>query len=396
MTKDASGPSHLQVVRLTAKGVRWRRTGHPWVYRNDLEDLPEIPAGDLVTVTDPGGRFLGQAFYSAASRIALRMVTEGDEPVDRGFWEGRLKWALEYRRRVVADTDACRLIYAEADGFPGLVVDSYGGHLAIQTLHPGMERRLPEITDLLVAHLSPASVTLRHDAEVRLQEGLPLGVETVLGQLPPRVEVREGLVRLWVDVKAGQKTGLFLDQRENRLAAAALARGEILDAFAYQGAFAMHLAPGANRVTLVESSGAALAVAQDNASLNGYNNLDLVKANVFTFLKEAVAAGRRFDCISLDPPAFAKSRRDREAAYKGYKEINRRAFQLLNPGGVLVTCSCSYNLSEPEFLGIVREAAAGAHRQARLVERRGAAKDHPALLSLPESLYLKCLILEVG
>ena len=201
MQNEAPGPSHLQIVRLTAKGLRWRRTGHPWVYRNDLEDLPEIPAGDLVAVADPGGRFLGQAFYSAASRIALRMVTEGDEPVDRDFWEGRLKRALDYRRRVVADTDACRLIYGEADGFPGLVVDSYGGHLAIQTLHPGMERRLPEIMDLLVAHLSPPSVTLRHDAEVRLQEGLPLVVETVLGELPPRVEVREGLVRLWVDVQ---------------------------------------------------------------------------------------------------------------------------------------------------------------------------------------------------
>lgn len=395
MKQDASGPSHLRAVRLTAKGLRWRRTGHPWVYRNDLEDLPEISAGDLVGVTDMAGRFLGQAFYSAASRIALRMVTEHDEPVDRDFWDNRLKRALDYRRRVVADTEACRLIYGEADGFPGLVVDSYGGHLALQTLHPGMERRLPEIIDLLGSHLAPLSVTLRHDAEVRLQEGLPLGVETVLGNLPPRVEVREGTVKLGVDIRGGQKTGLFLDQRENRLAAAALAGGEVLDAFAYQGAFAMHLAPRADRVTLVESSGAALAVAKENASLNGYENLDLVKANVFTFLKEAVAAGRRFDCISLDPPAFAKSRRDRDAAYKGYKEINRRAFQLLNPGGALITCSCSYNLSEPEFLGIVREAAADARRQARLVERRGAAKDHPALLSLPESLYLKCLILEV-
>jgi 23S rRNA (cytosine1962-C5)-methyltransferase len=390
-------PSHnLRIVRLTAKGVRWRRTGHPWVYRNDLEGSPEIPPGDLVAVADPAGRFLGQAFYSAASRIALRFVTEGDEPVNRDFWEVRLKRALDYRRRVVAETDACRLIYGEADGFPGLVVDSYGGHLALQTLHPGMERRLPEIMELLTAHLSPLSLTLRHDAEVRLQEGLPLLVETVLGELPPRVEVREGPVRLWVDVRNGQKTGLFLDQRENRLAAAAFGQGEVLDAFAYQGAFAMHLAPGAQRVTLVDSSGPALAVAQDNASLNGFNHVDLVKANVFVFLKEAVAAGRRFDCISLDPPAFAKSRRDRDAAYKGYKEINRRAFQLLNPGGVLITCSCSYNLSEPEFLEIVRAAAADAHRQARLVERRGAAKDHPALLSLPESLYLKCLILEAA
>jgi 23S rRNA (cytosine1962-C5)-methyltransferase len=395
MKNGAPAPGHLQMVRLTAKGLRWRRTGHPWVYRNDLEGAPEIPAGDLVAVADLGGRFLGQALYSAASRIALRMVTEGGEPVDRDFWEGRLKRALDYRRRVVAGTDACRLIYGEADGFPGLVVDSYGGHLAIQTLHPGMERRLPEIMELLAAHLSPPSVTLRHDAEVRLQEGLPLVVETVLGELPPRVEVREGLVRLWVDIRGGQKTGLFLDQRENRLAAAALARGEVLDAFAYQGGFAMHLAPGAHRVTLVESSEPALAMARENAALNGFDNLEFVKQNVFTFLKEAVAAARRFDFISLDPPAFAKSRRDRDAAVRGYREINRRALQLLNPGGVLVTSSCSYNLSEPEFLAIVRAAAADAHRQARLVARRGAAQDHPALLSLPESLYLKCLILEV-
>jgi 23S rRNA (cytosine1962-C5)-methyltransferase len=391
---ENGAPSHnLQIVRLTAKGLRWRRTGHPWVYRNDLEGQPDVTAGDLVAVADPGGRFLGQAFYSAASRIALRLVTIGDEPVDAAFWAGRLKRALDYRRRVAAKTDACRLIYGEADGFPGLVVDSYAGHLALQTLHPGMERRLPEIIDLLAAHLSPASLTLRHDAEVRLQEGLPLLVETVLGDLPPRVEVREGPVRLWVDVNNGQKTGLYLDQRENRIAAAALSQGEVLDAFAYQGGFAMHLAPGADRVTLVESSGPALAVAKENASLNGYENLDLVKANVFTFLKEAVGAGRRFDLISLDPPAFAKSRRDREGAVKGYREINRRALQLLNPGGVLVTSSCSYNLSEPEFLEIVRAAAADTHRQARLVSRRGAAKDHPALLSLPESLYLKCFIL---
>jgi 23S rRNA (cytosine1962-C5)-methyltransferase len=393
MTNGAPGPN-LPTVRLTAKGLRWRRTGHPWVYRNDLEGQPEVTGGDLVAVADPAGHFLGQAFYSAASRIALRLVTIGDEPVDAAFWEGRLKRALSYRRRVVADTDACRLIYGEADGFPGLVVDSYAGHLALQTLHPGMERRLPEIIDLLVAHLSPHSVTLRHDAEVRLQEGLPLEVKTVFGELPDRVEIREGSVKLWVDVRGGQKTGLFLDQRENRLAAAAFSRGEVLDAFAYQGGFAMHLAPGAERVTLVESSGPALGLAKLNAGLNGYDNLDLVKANVFAFLKEAVVAGRRFDLISLDPPAFAKSRRDRDAAYKGYKEINRRAFQLLNPGGVLITSSCSYNLSEPEFLEIVRAAAADAHRQARLVERRGSAKDHPALLSLPESLYLKCLILE--
>lgn len=388
--------SPLPEVRLTAKGLRWQRTGHPWVYRNDLASQPELAPGELVAMTDLSGRFLGQAFYSAASRIALRLVTYGNYDINSAFWEDRFKRALAYRQRLVHDTDAYRLIYGEADGFPGLVVDTYAGHLAIQTLHPGLERLLPEIIEILVRQLAPASVTLRHDAEVRQQEGLALEVKTVYGELPTSVEVREGSVRLWADIRTGQKTGLFLDQRENRLAAAPLSHGEVLDAFAYQGAFAMHLAPQAQRVTLVESSAPALAVARENAGLNDVvDKLDLVKANVFNYLKEAVAAGRRFDLISLDPPAFAKSRRDRAAAYKGYKEINRRAFQLLNPGGFLITSSCSYNLSEPEFLEIVREAAADAHRQARVVERRGAAKDHPALLSLPESFYLKCIILEV-
>ncbi|HZE20493.1 MAG TPA: class I SAM-dependent rRNA methyltransferase, partial [Desulfobaccales bacterium] len=343
----------------------------------------------------PGGDFLGQAFYSAASRIALRFVTSGAEPVDGTFWEGRLERALAYRQRIVADTDACRLIYGEADGFPGLVLDSYAGHLALQTLHPGLERRLAEIIEMLLARLNPASLTLRHDAEVRLQEGLPLLVQTVYGDLPPRVEVREGAVRLWVDVKNGQKTGLFLDQRENRLAAASLSRGEVLDAFAYQGGFAMHLAPRAQRVTLVETSEAALALARENARLNGYDNFEPIKTNVFGYLKKAGTEGRRFDFIVLDPPAFAKSRQDRPAAIRGYREINRRALQLLKAGGVLLTCSCSYNLSESEFLEVVRQAAASAGRPVRLVERRGAARDHPALLALPESLYLKCLILEV-
>lgn len=384
----------LPEVRLTAKGLRWQRTGHPWIYRDDLAAPLELPAGELAAVLDHHGRFLGQAFFSAKSRIALRFVTYGEEPVDRGFWEARLKLSLAYRQRVVAGTDAFRLIYSEADGFPGLIVDNYAGHLALQVLHPGMERLLPEIIDLLKTNLSPRSLTLRNDAEMRALEGLSLEVNTIWGELPPLVEVREGEVRLLVDLRGGQKTGLFLDQRENRLTAAAYAKGEALDCFAYQGGFALHLARQCRKVTLVESSAPALARAQENARLNGLDNLEPVKENVFAFLKKAVAEARRFDFIVLDPPAFAKSRREREAAVKGYHEINRRAMQLLNPGGVLLTCSCSYNLSEPEFLEIVRRAAGEAHRQARLIERRGAARDHPALLSLPESLYLKCFILE--
>lgn len=394
MEKVQVGTGELPVARLTAKGLRWRRTGHPWVYRDDLEKDPEAPSGSLVAVY-AGDRFLGQAFYSTVSRIALRFVTETDEAVDRAFWEARLNRAIDFRRRVVRDADAYRLIYGEADGFPGLVVDHYAGHLAAQALHPAMERLLPEITELLQEHLSPGSITLRHDAEMRQLEGLPLEVKTMWGEPPPLVMVQERPARLYVDLRRGQKTGLFLDQRENRQAAAAWAKGEVLDVFAYQGAFAMHLAPQAHRVTLVETSQAALTLARENARLNGLNNLEFVRKNAFNFLKQAAVARRRFDLIILDPPAFAKSRQERAGAIKGYREINRRAFQLLHSGGVLVTCSCSYNLSEAEFLEVVRQAAAEARRQARLMERRGAAKDHPGLLSLPESLYLKCLILEV-
>ena len=392
---DSGGP-RLPVVRINAKGLRWQRRGHPWLYRDDLDGEVALPSGELAAVVAPGDRFLGQAFYSAKSRIALRLVTPGPEPVNEAFWEERLLSALAYRQRLVRESDARRLIYAEADGFPGLVADSYAGHLVLQANHPGPARLLPEtLLPLFTRHLAPKSITLRHDGEARLLEGLPQEVQTVSGELPERVEVREGEARLWVDIRGGQKTGLFLDQRENRILAATLSRGRVLDAFAYQGAFAMHLAPLAEEVILVESSAAALVMAKQNALLNNLNNIDLVRENVFGYLKAAVAAGKRFDCIVLDPPAFARSRGERAAALKGYREINRRAFQLLSPGGTLITCSCSYNLSEPDFLGIVREAAAEAHRQARMVERRGAARDHPALLSLPESLYLKCLILEV-
>jgi 23S rRNA (cytosine1962-C5)-methyltransferase len=386
---------HLPQVRLTGKGRRWRLSGHPWIYRDDVAEAPALAAGDLVAVLDPRGAFLGQAFYSAASRIALRFVTSGEEAVGTDFWAARLNDALHFRGRMVHATNAYRLIYGEADGFPGLVVDSYNGHLAVQTLHPGMERRLPQLIDLFKGRLAPASITLRHDAQVRTLEGLPLEVKTLWGELPERVEVQEGDVRLLVDVRRGQKTGLFLDQRENRWAAGRLARGEALDAFAYQGAFALHLAARAERVTLVESSAAALALAQENAQLNNMNNLEPVRDNVFSFLKKAAREGRRFDTIVLDPPAFAKSRQDRPAAIKAYTDLNRRAFELLNPGGLLITCSCSYNLREEEFLELIRQAAAAAGRPARLIERRGAARDHPALLSLPESLYLKCFFMEV-
>jgi len=386
----------LPLVRLTAKGRRWQRTGHPWIYRDDLAEDPALPAGELVAVLDHHDTFLGQAFYSAASRIALRFVTYGEEEVNASFWGDRAREALAWRRKVAPASNAIRLIHGEADGFPGLVVDSYAGHLAVQTLHPGMERHLPVIIDVLRRLVEPNSITLRHDAEVRRLEKLPLEVKTIWGELPERVEVWEGQVKFAVDVRGGQKTGLFLDQRDNRLAAVRWSEGAVLDAFAYQGGFAMHLAPKAEQVTLVDSSGLALAQARENARLNGLTNLEFVQDNVFTFLKKAVQEGRRYEVIVLDPPAFAKSRAERPGALKGYREINRRAFQLLKPGGLLITSSCSYNISEREFLEVVRQAALEARRTARLVARRGASLDHPVLLSLPESLYLKCFFLAVA
>jgi 23S rRNA (cytosine1962-C5)-methyltransferase len=377
-------------ITLTAKGLRWWRTGHPWIYRDDLLPQESAAHGELVQVLDEQGRFLGQAMYSAASRIALRLLTTAPDPLDQAFWEARLKQALAYRRRVVRNSNAFRLVYAEADGFPGLIADSYDGHLVLQIHHAGMARLLADLVDLLQRLVSPKSITLRNDSEVRRLEGLPLEVQVLTGDVPDRLIVQDGPLQFLVDVKQGQKTGLFLDQRENHQAAAAWSHGEVLDCFSYQGGFALPAARSAHHVVAVESSAPSLLLAQENARLNRIDNVEWIKANCFDFLKAAVAGGRKFDMVILDPPAFAKSRSDQRAAFKGYRDLNRRALQLLNPGGVLVTCSCSYNLPPDAFLEVLRQAGRESRRQARLIECRGAAQDHPVLLSLPESSYLKC------
>ncbi len=388
------GVNHSTSIKLSRKGASWWRRGHPWVYRDDLVPGQEAAPGEIVAVVDDHGRFLGQAFYSAVSRLALRRLTTAALPIDRSFWAARLRQAWEYRRQVVTDTTAYRLIYAEGDGFPGLIVDNYGGHLVIQVHHAGMARCLPELLPLLHELLPVHSITLRNDSEVRRLEGLPLEVETIYGQLPEMVLIQEGSLWLGVDVLRGQKTGLFLDQRENRQVAAHWAAGDVLDCFSYQGGFALQAALRAKRVVAVESSPGSLAMARENARRNGITKVEWVQSNCFEYLKTAVAAGQSFDLIILDPPAFAKSRADRGAAARGYRELNRRACQLLKPGGVLVTCSCSYNLDLEAFLALLRQAAWDAGRPARLIECRGAARDHPALLELPESSYLKCVILK--
>lgn len=377
-------------IFLNAKGWRWWRTGHPWIYRDDLAPRQTAEPGEVVAVQDEQGRFLGQAFYSANSRLALRLLTASADPLDRAFWEARIRQALDYRRRVVRDSNAMRLVYAEADGFPGLIVDSYDAHLVVQVHHAGIARLFDLLLDLLHQLLAPKSITLRNDSEVRRLEGLPLETQVIFGHIPEGVAVHEDSVQFLVDVKRGQKTGMFLDQRENHQIAASWAQGDVLDCFSYQGGFALHAARNARRVVAVESSAPSLHLAKENARLNQIDNIDWIQANCFEFLKAAVAADHQYDLIILDPPAFAKSRADRQAAFKGYRDLNRRALLLLKPGGVLITCSCSYNLAPEQFLDVLRQACRESRRQARLIECRGAARDHPVLLSLPESSYLKC------
>jgi 23S rRNA (cytosine1962-C5)-methyltransferase len=271
-------------------------------------------------------------------------------------------------------------------------VDSYDGHLVMQVHHPGMARLQSDLVDLLHRLVQPQSITVRNDSEVRRLEGLPLEVQVLSGQVPERLVIQEGPLQFLVDVRHGQKTGMFLDQRENHQATAAWSQGEVLDCFSYQGGFALHAARSARHVIAVESSAPSLGMAKENARLNQVDNVEWIQANCFDFLKAAVAAGQTYDLVILDPPAFAKSRADRQAAFKGYRDLNRRALQLLKPGGVLITCSCSYNLAADAFLEVLRQAGREARRQARLIECRGAARDHPGLLSLPESSYLKCIV----
>lgn len=386
----------LPEVIVHPRAIRRRRASHPWIFRDDLQDDRGAANGDLVRVVTREGRHLGYAGYSQASRIALRLVTRGGEVPDRDFWATRLDRALDLRRRVVPeDCQGYRLIYGESDGFPGLVVDHYAGHLVVQALTAAAERWLPEILELLEERRAIQSVLARNDPAVRGLEGLPREVRQLRGDTPRDIEVLEGARRYTADPWEGQKTGAFLDQRENRIAAARWCRGRVLDAFSYQGDFASCVAPGAGEVIALDSSAAALERGRRAAEANGLENIDFRQGNVFQFLKEADKAGEGFDAVILDPPAFARSRADLAAAERAYKEINLRAMRLLQPGGILVTSSCSYNLSEGRFLEILGAAAVDARRTAQLLERRTQAGDHPVRLGFPESFYLKCLVLSV-
>ena len=382
---------------ISRRGADRLRAGHPWIYRTDVLSVDAEP-GDLVRVSADRGREGGWAFFSSTSQITLRMVSRTSGPIDEdALWRSRLSAAVAYRESLAIEGSAWRLVNGEADLIPATVVDRYGEgdslYLVLQTLAQGADKRRDTFVNLLVDQLRPRGIIARNDPKVRQLEGLESQIEVLYGEVPDRVTVLEGGVRYAVDLRGGQKTGLFLDQRENHAAAARYTRGRALDGFTYNGGFALQMAARADQVLALDSSAPAVAQTRDNASANGLGHVEVREANVFDELRELEIAGRTFETIALDPPAFAKNRAAVARAWAGYKEINLRALRLLAPGGHLITCSCSYNVDEAMFLEVVREAAVDARASIWLVEQRHQARDHPVLVGVPETLYLKCLIL---
>jgi 23S rRNA (cytosine1962-C5)-methyltransferase len=379
-------------VVVSRKGQARVERGHPWVFRSDVVKDGGATAGAIVRVAGIRGEPLGFAFWSQRSEIRLRMLERG-EALAPSFLRDRIERALRWRGTVAAGAEAYRVVHGEGDGLPSLVVDRYGDYLSVQTLSQGTERAKPEIVAALVELLKPLGIVERNDPKVRTLEGLEQTVSVLHGEVPERVEIGEGDVRLAVDLREGQKTGLFLDQRENHLAARRYAKGRVLDAFCYDGGFALQVARDAESVIAVDLSGEALARVKANAERNGLANVETRDANVFDLLHELDKREERFDTVILDPPAFAKSRDAIPKATRGYKEINRRALRILRPGGCLVTCSCSYHIHEDDFEAILADAATDAGATVTVVEKRRQARDHPVVLGVPETYYLKCFVL---
>lgn len=378
---------------VSGRGAKRVLAGHPWVYRSDVKRMAG-EAGDVVRVFDDRGGFLGMAFANPRSEISLRTVSRRDELVDEEWFRRKIQKAFDYRRFLEIDADSCRVFHSEADGIPGLVVDKYGGCLVLQVGSAAVEKRLDPIVEILGELLNPSGVLLRGDTASRKREGLEKEVRVLRGDVPESVVVREGEVRHRLDLRGGQKTGGFLDQRENHIAAGRFAKGRVLDVFTYTGGFALHAARNADSVEAVDSSGPALEAAQDNAELNGFENIAFTQANAFDLLRKKSDAGEKYDAVILDPPAFAKSKRDLPKARRAYKEINLRAMKMLEEDGILITCSCSYHLSREMLEETLRSAAADAGAAMRVVEWRGQAADHPEVLTIPETSYLKCAVLQ--
>jgi len=387
----------MKTAKVSKRGADRVRQGHLWIYQSDVVDV-DVEGGSIVTVKDERGNFIGKALFSDRSQIALRFLTQSNEEIDREWWRRRITDAAN-RRHIPTDTNAYRLIYSEGDLLPSLIVDRYDNVLVVQTLSQGTDAIKSLLIEILIEEFNPRAVIERNDARVRELEGLPLISGTVYGEAPEELEILQHGLRFRVEPLGGQKTGSFLDQRENRLAARAAAqttnKTRALDCFTFNGAFALHLAQVCASVIGIDISADAVAAAQRNAELNNFDNVEFREANVFDALREMEAVGERFDVIVLDPPAFAKNRASLKAAIRGYKEINLRALKLLNTSGVLVTCTCSYHVSEELFLEILAQAAIDARRRLQIMEKRMQATDHPVLSRMPETYYLKCVIAKV-
>src|SRR5271165_1471756 len=387
----------LPAIKISPRGATRLKSGHVWVYRSDIVSADGIPPGSLVTISDPRGKPLGTALYSTSSQIAVRMLSADPIADLPALLRQRIANAIAYREGLVRDTDAYRVVFSEADFLPGLIIDRYNDILSLQVLTQGMDANPIRETVIseLTEHLHPASVIERVDPRVRELETLPPRASGLLQGERTSTTFTMNSVQFLYDALEGQKTGAFLDQRENYAAAAQYAHGDALDVFCYQGAFALHLAPRCPHVTGIDSSRPALEVADKNATLNG-RDIEWIEANAFDLLKDYASSNRRYDTIVLDPPAFAKTKRDLDAALRGYKELNLRALKMLRPGGILVTCSCSYHVGQADFLEMLSGAALDAHRTLQLLDVRGQAKDHPILLNVPETSYLKCVIAYVS
>jgi 23S rRNA (cytosine1962-C5)-methyltransferase len=386
----------MNEVRVNRKAAGRVASGHPWIFSSDIADRDGAQPGEAVRVTDPRGRALGTAHYSSTSQIALRMLSPAVEEIGRDFYLRRLRAAVSHRARVVRHSDAYRVVHGEGDLLPALVVDRYGDYLVVQTLDQGMDAAKPLIVSCLEELFAPQAIVARNDVAVRAKESLPLEITVLSGTAPDAATIEMNGLKLRADLMHGQKTGIYLDQRENYRTVARYANGgKALDCFTSTGGFALHLAAHCESVEAVDSSEPALATARANAAANAITNIDFRQADLFDLLSGYASAHRQFNMVVLDPPAFAKSRHSVEGAATGYKEINLRALRLLPPGGILVTCSCSHHVSESMLLELVAAASLDANRTLRILDRRTQSQDHPILLTVPETHYLKCLILEV-
>ena len=407
-TFSALSKPALPSLKLSPRGVARLKSGHPWVYRSDIAMAADVPPGALVSVQDQRGKFLGTALYSSSSQIAIRMIDPGEVSDLPKLVADRIRAAIAYRHKFVSDTDAYRIVFSEADFLPGLIVDKYNDVISVQILTQAMDAEPVRgaILATLLEELKPAGIVERVDARIRDLEQLPPRESGLLwGNKTSAIVSMNGAganpVQFHYDGLEGQKTGSFLDQRENYAAAAQYAHGEALDVFCYQGGFALHLASKCRSVTGVDSSRPALEMADKNAALN-HREIEWIEANAFDLLRDyagshaARQVGRKYDTVVLDPPAFAKTKRDLDKALSGYKELNLRALKMLGTGGILVACSCSFHVSAADFQEVVADAARDAHRSLRLLESRGQSKDHPVLLNVPETSYLKCLIFYVS